>query len=320
MYFDIFNGDADGICALHQLRLKNPQPDQVLITGVKRDINLLSKEELQNVRDCQLTVLDVSLDSNRDALLDLLERNNTVTYIDHHSASPIPENALLTTHIVFSPDVCTSLLANEMLQNSYAAWAVCGAFGDNLHLQASELAQTLALTEGQVEKLKEIGELLNYNGYGSDIDDLHFHPKDLYLAVRPYEDPLAFWENSEQLKSLKEGYQDDMDQALSCKPHDHPGKNRLYILPDAPWARRISGVFSNLKAREKTEAAHALVTENPDSTLRISVRAPLNDKRDAGKLCKRFPTGGGREAAAGINSLPEDQLDAFLAAFNETYP
>ncbi|RUM38930.1 MAG: acetyltransferase, partial [Desulfobulbus sp.] len=39
--YDVFNGDADGICALHQLRLHDPRPDAHLVTGVKRDICLL---------------------------------------------------------------------------------------------------------------------------------------------------------------------------------------------------------------------------------------------------------------------------------------
>ena len=41
-HFDVFNGDADGLCALHQLRLEAPL-DSVLITGVKRDIALLQR-------------------------------------------------------------------------------------------------------------------------------------------------------------------------------------------------------------------------------------------------------------------------------------
>jgi hypothetical protein len=43
--YDVFNGDADGICALHQLRLANPR-DAVLLTGVKRDIALLQRVPL----------------------------------------------------------------------------------------------------------------------------------------------------------------------------------------------------------------------------------------------------------------------------------
>lgn len=46
MNIDIFNGDADGICALIQLRLAYPAEAQ-LVTGVKRDIVLLSRVSVQ---------------------------------------------------------------------------------------------------------------------------------------------------------------------------------------------------------------------------------------------------------------------------------
>lgn len=318
MHFDVFNGDADGICALHQLRLATPLPDAVLVTGVKRDIALLQHPELADVENCSITVLDVSLDSNRDPLLDTLKRNNRITYIDHHSASPIPEHRLLTTHIDTSPNVCTSLLVSRLNLRLQSKWAICGAFGDNLHEPAQQLAEQFALSAEQVKQLREIGELLNYNGYGSSLDDLHFHPKDLYLSMQPFSDPNVFFHESEELETLREGYTSDMDKANSFKEHPSPGKNRVYILPDAPWARRASGVFSNQQARQKPDAAHALITRNPDSTLRISVRAPLDDKKNAAVLCKQFG-GGGRAAAAGINSLPENQLEIFLAAFNTTY-
>ncbi|MGB5082223.1 MAG: acetyltransferase, partial [Burkholderiales bacterium] len=35
---DVFNGDADGLCSLRQLRLAEPAESQ-LVTGVKRDIS-----------------------------------------------------------------------------------------------------------------------------------------------------------------------------------------------------------------------------------------------------------------------------------------
>jgi hypothetical protein len=68
-----------------------------------------------------------------------------------------------------------------------------------------------------------------------------------------------------------------------------------------------------------THAAHAVLSENNDNTLRISVRAPLENRRDADTLCKLFPTGGGRAAAGGINSLPAEQLDNFLEKFLSFY-
>lgn len=42
MHFDLFNGDADGLCALVQLRQAEPK-DSTLITGVKRDLALVSR-------------------------------------------------------------------------------------------------------------------------------------------------------------------------------------------------------------------------------------------------------------------------------------
>jgi hypothetical protein len=51
----------------------------------------------------------------------------------------------------------------------------------------------------------------------------------------------------------------------------------------------------------------------------VSVRAPLNNKSGADVLCRQFETGGGREAAAGINHLPENDLDRFLSAFRDSF-
>ena len=318
MHYDIFNGDADGIFALHQYRLAHPQPKTKKITGVKRDIKLLSKVE--DVQNCELTVFDVSLDSNREPLNKILAAENSVLYFDHHFAGEIPVSTSLTTRINPSAETCTSIIVNEYLDNAFPLWAICGAYGDNLHNSAKTLQTLLGLHEDQGNALMELGELFNYNGYGADLSDLHFTPKELYLAIQPYENPFDFIEDAPQLKQLRDGHASDMAQAMEQKPHPSPGKNRVYTFPDKPWARRVSGVFSNLKAREQQHSAHAIITENSNKTLRISVRAPLADRRDADTLCKSFPTGGGRAAAAGINALPAELLDTFLESFHSTFP
>lgn len=317
MQFDIFNGDADGIFALHQYRLKFGQDQRQLITGVKRDIKLLSK--LDNVKDSNITVFDISLHSNIDALTALLGSNNTITYFDHHYAGDIPSSPLLHTHIKTSAETCTSLIINSFCDHHSPHWAICGAFGDNLHQAASDLAIVLQLSEKEVNILQELGELFNYNGYGSSLEDLHFDPAHLYQSITPYKNPFDFHSESMVLDTLRNGYNEDLTSALSQKPERLPGKNRVYIFPDEPWARRVTGVFSNLKARERAHAAHAILTLNNDSSLRISVRAPLADKRDADTLCNLFPTGGGRAAAAGINSLPADQYEKFIEKFSTFY-
>ena len=315
--YDVFNGDADGICALHQLRLADPAPGAELISGVKRDISLLSR--IQDVQSTHITVLDVSMHSNMEPLQRLLAAKNNVLYIDHHFAGDIPQSPYLTHHIDPAPEQCTSLIVDRLLNGRFRQWAICAAFGDNLHAVAGAAAADLSLTELETSKLREIGELLNYNGYGADLQDLYFPPANLYRDIQEYDNPLDFHEQSEYLKTLRMGFDNDMNLALSQQVFDSTGRNRMYRFPDSPWARRISGVFANHKARENPGGAHALITENNDGSLRVSVRAPLDDRRDADKLCRAFPSGGGRAAAAGINCLPMDMLNSFTEAFNNAY-
>src|SRR5688572_3945180 len=118
--YDVFNGDADGICALVQLRQVQPL-DASLVTGVKRDINLL-KRVAANAGD-RVTVLDISLDKNREDLQRLLDSGAEVFYCDHHYAGDIPENPALEALINPAPEVCTSLLINGHLKGARAAWA-----------------------------------------------------------------------------------------------------------------------------------------------------------------------------------------------------
>ena len=317
MYIDVFNGDADGICALHQLRLAEPRPNAQLITGVKRDIRLL--QQLSGIHKAHITVLDISLDSNRDALTILLKNGSQVFYVDHHFSGIIPKHSKLEAHIDFTSDTCTSLIVNRLLAGKYCSWAVVGAFGDNLQQAALRAAESLALPDSVIDKLRELGELLNYNRYGFSIADLFYHPKDLYLKIKPFTDPLEFMENSNVLARLQDGYLHDMQKSSTYKPIRVTEAGRIFELPPEPWARRISGVFSNLKAREKPVLAHGLLIANPDKTYRVNIRAPLDNMKGADTICRAFPTGGGRAGAAGINSLPAAQIELFYNKFDEVF-
>jgi hypothetical protein len=63
-----------------------------------------------------------------------------------------------------------------------------------------------------------------------------------------------------------------------------------------------------------------LLTRSPQGHYVVSVRAPLINRTGADELCRQFPTGGGRKAAAGINVLPADRLPDFIRAFYTIYP
>lgn len=129
--YDVFNGDADGICALHQLRLAQPRAAR-LITGVKRDIALLQQVPCEAGID--VTVLDVSLDANADALRRILAAGGRVTYFDHHSARQAFTHPALQLMWSDACDVCTSLLVDRHLGGRFRHWAIVAAFGDNLEI------------------------------------------------------------------------------------------------------------------------------------------------------------------------------------------
>jgi hypothetical protein len=114
---------------------------------------------------------------------------------------------------------------------------------------------------------------------------------------------------------LRDGYREDMAQAQEVEIHRPGARHRYAMLPAEPWARRVGGVYANALAQAEPASAHALLTRLPDGGFMVSVRAPLATPDGADALCRQFETGGGRRAAAGINRLPETQLDAFLAAF-----
>lgn len=314
--YDVFNGDADGIGALLQLRLADPRESQ-LITGVKRDIKLL--ERVPPKSGVEVTALDISLAENVDALKLLLDADAKVRYFDHHHAGTIPNHPALETHIDTAPDVCTGLLVDRFLNGSQRIWAVVATFGDNLAASARRAAQPLRLAQTQIEQLRDLGEAMNYNAYGETVEDLFFHPADLYARLYARRDPFAFIAEDDAYPILRDGFANDMAQAKRVAPEVEKPTCALYILPDAKWSRRVSGAFSNFLVGEFPERAHAVLTQKSGGGFVVSVRAPRSNPKGAHVLCRRFATGGGREAAAGIQLLPRDGLEDFSREFCEFY-
>lgn len=313
---DVFNGDADGICALHQLRLANPV-ESTLITGVKRDIALV--KQVQAKAGDEVIVLDISFDKNRDEVVRLLEAGASVRYFDHHFCGEIPAYEKLDVNIDTDANICTSLLVNQTLDNQFLPWAVTAAFGDNLFTSAEDAAKPLNLSDEQLEQLKELGTCINYNGYGATLNDLIYPPKDLYQLIKPYTDPFDFINNEAGYTKLRDGYYDDVKQAEQVAAEHITDSHAMFVLPNEKWARRVSGVFANALAQQFPARAHAMLTLQDDGAYLVSVRAPLDNKTGADDLCRQFASGGGRKAAAGINKLPADQKSVFLDAFTQSF-
>ena len=169
------------------------------------------------------------------------------------------------------------------------------------------------LSSAQAEALKTLGVCINYNGYGSVLEDLYFHPADLFREMVKFEDPLELVaEEPASWQKLQNGYRLDMDRGLSAPVLAESKSSIVVQLPNEPWARRVGGVLGNELANRNPDRACAIVTEATDDGYLVNIRAPLNRRTGADVVARRFPTGGGRKAAAGINDLPADQLPAFI--------
>lgn len=313
--YDIFNGDADGLFALHQLRLHEAR-DAVLVTGVKRDVALLA--EVDAKAGDRLTVLDIGLSENIDALMRALHAGAACSYFDHHFPGPIPHHPLLDAHIHCSADTCTSLIVNAHIGGGHRAWAVAAAFGDNLPQAALATAESLHLSDAQLQALAELGRLVNYNAYGDSVDELHFHPAELYARLHRYADPFQFIAREDCVARLRAGFHQDIALARAVPPLSGDARHMAIVLPDASWARRVSGVFANELAQAAPARAHAVLTRK-GGHFGVSIRAPIEQPSGADALARRFPSGGGRPGAAGINQLPEGTLPEFLGAFRAAF-
>jgi hypothetical protein len=314
MDYDVFNGDADGICALHMLRLQRPAR-RTLITGVKRDIALLRRVPATPGMD--VLVLDVSLDANAGELQRLLDGGARLTWFDHHSAdcAPARRHPNLVLHCDTAPQVCTSILVDRHLGGRYRPWAVTAAFGDNLDQPARALAHSLGLDHDATAALQQLGQVLNYNAYGECEADLHVAPADLYRAISAHPTPAGFLASA-LYHALLDGYRADSAQLLHLQPHWQQHGNAVYLLPATPWARRVNGVLANRLAARLDGAAYAVLVARSDGDYLVSVRSGQPQTHSACRLCSEFPGGGGRHAAAGINCLPAAALTDFIERFD----
>jgi hypothetical protein len=311
----VFNGDADGLCALQQLRLEFGS-EGTLVTGVKRDIALVERARAAPGDEC--TVLDVSLDVNRQPLLALLEAGTRVRYFDHHFAGELPQHASLEHHIDLSPDVCTSLLVDRWLSGRRRSWALVGAFGDSLREPATRLAEQLGLDGERTRELERLGIHLNYNAYGESLDDLHVVPAELADEMLSFDDPVDFARSSSLYAKITAGYEADMEAAGRLAPVRRTPGAVVFVMPDAAWARRVIGTLANDLARVHADSAVAVISPKRDGDV-VSVRVPREAVTGADAFCRRFPSGGGRRTAGGINHLPRAELESFISAFEATY-
>ena len=307
--FDVCNGDADGLCAVLQWRLAHPAP-ATLVSGLKRELALL--ETVPAAAGDEVLVCDLSMQRNHAALLRLLQAGVALRYVDHHKVDQVPQHAALQATIDVDPRVCTSLLMDRLLDGRFRAWALVGAYGDNLAPVADAMATEMGIDESQRQQLRLLGEGINYNAYGDSAADQHIAPLPLFERLRRHEHPLQLLHHDrigDELDALRRA---DLRQALGHELQMAGQAARWLSLPDAPWSRRIIGTLANELASSAPQAAHAVLKADRWGGWVVSLRAPLDSPAGADAFCRRFG-GGGRAGAAGIDHLAATELPRFVA-------
>ena len=138
--YDVFNGDADGICALQQLRLQTARAER--ITGLKRDIDLLQRVDADaGRRDHRARC--VARQKSRRLAKRCWRKGASVFYADHHYAGEIPQHDSARVSYrrrrgyLYQPD------CQRLLDGAQARWAVVGAFGDNFDRPARRTGRSI---------------------------------------------------------------------------------------------------------------------------------------------------------------------------------
>jgi hypothetical protein len=177
------------------------------------------------------------------------------------------------------------------------------------------MAAAHGLTTAQSDALQLLGTVLNYNAYGESVADLHVAPDALYRALCPHADPFAFIAEAAEYRLLVDGYGQDAERMESLQPRWSAPCGDIYVLPDAAWARRISGIFANRLAAQGAGRSFAVLTGQSGGSFGVSVRSGLPNALPAHRFCEGFATGGGRKLAAGVNRLPASEIESFSERF-----
>jgi hypothetical protein len=157
---------------------------------------------------------------------------------------------------------------------------------------------------------------LNYNAYGETVADLHLHPAALYEAMAGYAEPLDFVDQSEEFRRLREGIEADRSQRQGLKAHWSSAQMLVYVLPALAWARRLSGTLANELVNLCPLQSIVLCTPRTDGDYVISIRMSAISALRADVFCSRYPGGGGRHGAGGVDRLAPGELQRFIAAFD----
>ena len=260
-YVDVFHGDADGLCAVHQLRLARPVPPgspHQIVTGLKDDVELLAR--VRGAPGCIVTALDVSLDRNRAALLRVLDEGAEVQHRPPLRRCGAETSATAGAHRHGRRRVREHLV-DALVGGAHRAWAVVGAFGDNLESAAAALAAAGARRGADRHAAPA--------RRGPQLQRVRRQSRRCAACARRAVSGHAGTRRPPGLRSDRPRRTPDRTaqvrprRSLTLAPLRFDADRAVYRLPAQPWSGRVIGTFANALARTHPRRGHAVSRHGP---------------------------------------------------------
>ena len=203
-------------------------------------------------------------------------------------------------------DDCNSLQIDQLLGGSHRPWALVGAYGNHHKQAADRLGRESQFTPQDCAQLQTLGELISYNASPLQPGYAYLAPGALYARLRQHEDPLKLMRCDPLVQELDALRQRDLQQAMALSPYWQDAQASVYLLPDAPWSHRASGLLNNQLAALEPERANAVLRPMAAGTFQAQVQAGMRRVAHSGEPRRKWI----------IDHLPATEVDCFITAFS----
>ena len=256
--FYAFNGDADGLCALQQLRLADPR-DATLVTGVKRDIQLLRR--VNAAAGDEVTVLDISLDQNRDDLLPAAGSGRFGSLFRpplRGRAAAAPRTSRRTSRN--RPTSARARWSTAISPAAIARGPSSRPSATTCRSSPSRWPRPPASTRRRPPRWSGSASASTTTPTGMPSAISASIPRIWRSRCCRSRIPMEFVRRSPAYARLGARYEEDMQQARALKPARQVPGATMVVLPDEAWARRAIGVLANELTQAQPDCAIAILS------------------------------------------------------------
>jgi hypothetical protein len=305
---DVFNGDADGLFAAHQLRLAEPGPDPAagaVVTGLKREIACSNRIDVPAGRRDATARASTSRSAATAPRSSACSRRarpcagSTTTM-----PATCPRHPRLRAHIDTAPETCTSLIVDRELRGAIGAgqWPRPSATtsAPSPTRSAADAGADRGRT-GAAARTRRGGQLQRLRRDARRRADRAGGAVCAAGRVMPIRS--TSFATTRSSPNWPRAGAADLAGAVQLRPWRQCGGGAVFVLPDEGWSRRVLGSFRQPAGRAFVDSAFAVLKARAEGGYLASVRAPAGAaegrRSPVPPLRRRRPRRRGRHRPAG---------------------